>query len=352
MPLALCHYVTVKIQMLVSEAAKKNVRLEPNSPAHGLWQEFERPARPRLEAARDLGRAMLAGWEADRKPPQLADQPDQPDKLMSPEQPPGRAQYFQHRFGNYDLEARVTYNRDGDWPSVLSLHGARGDYTRANPVTFGLQRLGISVLAPNLSGHNPASPIRLDQTSLGQNIQEAHNFYDYLDRSQPRAVISYSMAGTATLEILRSHPGEIDRLILFYPALYSKRSYFEPFGDEFRSAISRPYSYLDNDLVDSLADFDGRILIIKGEYDGSDSPDPGHSAGEVAVGGRTYYSPIPKEVFELLMSPDKLDRARRQLIEIPGCGHSVTTQMTSRAEFAQPLVERIGAFLRDSGPAR
>ena len=147
------------------------------------------------------------------------------EKLIFQEQPPGPAEYFRHQFDGYSLEARITCDQGGNWPSVLSIHGARSDYTKNNNVTFGLQERGISVLAPALSGHNEISPIRLSQTSLARNIEESKTFYGYLQAERPKAVIGYSMGATSALEILKEHLGEIDRIVLFYPAVYPRTAY-------------------------------------------------------------------------------------------------------------------------------
>lgn len=277
----------------------------------------------------------------------LTDQPLEVEKLLSQEKPPSRSQYFSHQFDNYSLEAQITYNEANDWPAVLSLHGARSDYTTNRRVIFSLQKAGISVLAFNFSGHNQMSPLSLAQTSLGQNIEESRAFYNYLAPRKAKTLIGYSMGAAATLELLRSNLDEIEKVILFYPALYAKKAYDQPFGEPFKQVISQPYSYFDNDLIDSLAEFRGKILIIKGEYDGVQSEEPGQSMGKYERDGKMYYSPIPKDVFDLLMADDKLTKSSRRLIEVPKCDHSIIRWLEANPQSGKQLLQSMGDFLSE-----
>ena len=283
--------------------------------------------------------------ESNPNRPGHTENPSSVEKLIFQEQPPGPAEYFRHQFDDYSLEARITYDQDGNWPSVLSIHGARSDYTKNNNVTFELQERGISILAPALSGHNEISSIHLSQTSLARNIEESKAFYDYLQPDRPRAVIGYSMGATSALEILKEHLGEIDRIVLFYPAIYPRAAYDQPFGELFRNAIRKPSAYFENDLLDSLVDFRGKLLLIKGEYDGLKGQQPGVSAGEVEINGQKYYSPIPKDIMDLLSSPDTFPCSEHQFIEVPKCGHSVATWIGANPQGGRQLLDILGNFL-------
>ena len=279
--------------------------------------------------------------------PGHSENPSSVEKLIFPEQPPGPAEYFSHQFDDYSLEARITYDQDGNWPSVLSIHGARSDYSKNNNVTFGLQQRGISILAPALSGHNEISPIRLSQTSLAQNIEESKVFYSYLQPEEPRAVIGYSMGATSVLEILKEHLGEIDRIVLFYPAVYPRTAYDQPFGASFRDIIRKPFAYFENDLLNSLVDFQGKLLLIKGEYDGLEARQPGVSAGEVEINGQTYYSPIPKDIMDLFSSPETFPCSEHQCIEVPQCGHSVALWIGENPQGGRQLLDILSNFLKN-----
>lgn len=271
--------------------------------------------------------------------------PSNPDKLWFDDKPFGKAVYFHHDFGNYSLEARITYNRNDDQPRVISLHGARADYTKANAVTLGLQRKGVSVLAPNLSGHNKVSPIPPSASSLNSNIKEAEAFYEYLDTSKPVVLIGYSLGGTVALEILKKHVADVEKLILFYPAVYAKEAYDKPFSEQFSKVIRKPFSYRKNDILETFSGYSGKLWVIKGEYDGLEAKTPGISAGKVKVQGKIYNSPIPKEVFDMIMAVD-MPAENKKLIEVPACGHSVITWMRKHPKQADELVRALARFIQ------
>jgi pimeloyl-ACP methyl ester carboxylesterase len=271
----------------------------------------------------------------------------QPD-LNFTDKAPGRAAYFELSFGDYSLEARVLYNQQGQEPWVLSVHGARSDYTKANAVSFGLQARGYSLLGMSMSGHSKAGVLAPEQTSLGQNVREVAAFFDDLDRTRKKVVIGYSLGGTPALKLLERHAADIDKLVLFYPALYSREAYDQPFGQAFRQAISQPYSYRQNDTIGLLRAFPGKLLLVKGQYDGLDpeayGQPAGTAAGDIQVGNKEYYSPIPKEVIDMVygaVAPE-----RRQFIEIPDCGHSVVLWLRDHPAAAEQLLDQIDAFLK------
>lgn len=268
--------------------------------------------------------------------------------LWFQEGPPGRAEYFQHSFGDYALEARILYNEVGEDPWILSIHGARADFTKSDAVAYGLQERGYSLLGINMSGHSRAGVLEPEQTTLGDNVREVETFFSYLDNGHKKTVIAYSLGGTPALKLLEAHADEIDRLVLFYPGVYSKDAYDKHFGAEFRDTITKPYSYRNNDTIELLRSFKGKLLLVKGQYDGLDpekyGKPAGGSAGEVEVDGVTYYSPIPKEVIDLVYSAVPEDR--REIIEVPNCGHSVVLYMRDHPTEAAELLDHIDAFLR------
>lgn len=270
------------------------------------------------------------------------------DELWFNEQPPGEAAYFEHQFGEYALEARILYNQNHDKPWVLSVHGARADYTKANVVSFGLQNRGYSTLGMNMSGHSKAGVVAVEKTTLGNNIREADAFYDYLSGDRQKSVIAYSLGGTPALKLLEKHADSIDKLVLFYPGIYSQESYDKHFGPEFRAVIAEPYSYRNNDTIELLRKFGGKLLLVKGQYDGLDPEEygkpAGGSAGEVVVNGKNYYSPIPKEVIDAAYNA--VPKERRELIDIPDCDHSVILWMREHPAEAEAFLDKVDAFLK------
>ncbi len=256
--------------------------------------------------------------------------------------------YFEHNFGEYSLEGRILYNSRNKEPWVLSIHGARSDYTKSDTVTVGLRDRGYSILGFNMSGHNPASKISLEQTTLGNNVKETEVFYSHLDPQRKKKIIAYSLGATPALKTLGIHLDEVDRIVLFCPALYSARAYDKPFGEEFRRTISEPFSYRENDVIADIEAFQGKLLLIKGEYDALDpvayGKPQGTSAGKVEIDNKGYYSPIPKEVMEMIyhaVSPE-----RREMIIIPGSDHGVVPWIIDHPVEGALILDKIAAFLR------
>lgn len=270
------------------------------------------------------------------------------DFLSFTEMPPGKAAYFEQPFDKYSLEGRILYSKDREEPWILSVHGARGDYTKADAISFGLQERGYSLLGMGMSGHSKAGVLAPEQTTLGNNIREVETFFDYLSDDHPKTVIGYSLGGTPVLKLLEKYADHIDKIVLFYPGIYSKDSYDKHFGQEFREVISQPFSYRNNDTIDLLRQFKGQLLLIKGQYDGLDPQEygkpEGTSAGEIEVNDKKYYSPIPKEVIEMVY--DAVPEGRRQLIEIPDCDHSVILWMREHPTESKQFLNELDEFLR------
>jgi len=261
--------------------------------------------------------------------------------------PVAKSSYFEHDFAEYSLEARILYNENNETPWVLSVHGARSDYAKSDEVTVGLQKRGYSILGFNMSGHNDASKIPVEQTTLGNNIKETEAFYSYLDPQRKKKIIAYSLGATPALKALGAHRDEVDKVVLFGPGIYSTRTYDTYFGEEFRSIVTTPFSYRDNDVIQILQAYQGELLIIRGEYDGLDSVTYGKplgtSAGEVHINDQHYYSPIPKEVIEMICNAVPTNRCK--MITIPGCDHGVVPWMVNHQNEGEKILNEIALFL-------
>lgn len=89
-------------------------------------------------------------------------------------------------------------------------------------------------------------------------------------------------------------------------------------------------------------------MLVKGQYDGLDpvayGKPAGGSAGQVEIDGQEYYSPIPKEVIDMVL--DAVPIERRQYVEIPDCGHSVVLWMRENPQGASELLRQIDVFLK------
>ncbi|WP_433726503.1 alpha/beta hydrolase [Nocardia sp. CA-129566] len=275
-------------------------------------------------------------------------EPRHKDLLISYD-PAVEASYFEHDFGLFVLEGRIVQGEPNAHPWILSVHGARADYTKADFVTLGLRDRGYSTLGISLSGHSAASGVPLRETTLGSNIAEAEAFYSYLDTTRKRKIIAYSLGGTPAVKVLGAHSDEVDRIVLFGPGMYDTRAYLAPFGRPFGSVIRRPFSYLDNDLLPILRKYRGRLLLIMGEYDGLEPTEfglpAGGAVGEMTIDGVKRYSPIPREVIDLIYTA--VSPARRGMIVVPGADHAVVPWLRGHPEQGAALLDEIADFLRD-----
>jgi pimeloyl-ACP methyl ester carboxylesterase len=268
-------------------------------------------------------------------------------QLAESEAPMTGTCYFEHDFGEYSLEARVLLNRRMEWPHVMWLHGANSDYSWANSLNFALHRMGVSILSPILSGHSKASPVALEDTNLGNNIAEAEAFFSYLDTDRPKVIMASSMGATAALKLLERHIDEIEKLVLFGPCVYDKNSYNQNFGEPFREVIRRPYSYLKNDTLRLLKKFSGKVLLIKGQYDGLDPKDfglpDGGAVAHIMIDGQKRYSPVVPETIETIHN--LVPAERLTFIEVPDADHGVLAWMRDHPDEADGLVGQVARFI-------
>lgn len=66
-------------------------------------------------------------------------------RLQFDEAPTGPAYFFSQTFAGYQLEGRVLASRGGEtsMPKVLTIHGARSDYSRLNAILYPCRRKGL-----------------------------------------------------------------------------------------------------------------------------------------------------------------------------------------------------------------
>ena len=230
-------------------------------------------------------------------------------------------------FGGYRLPA-------AHWPttqasSLLAIHGARSDHHRLDPLLAAIQSLGTGCLAGSLSGHTDRSPLALDQTSLARNLHEALRFADSLG-PELKAVFGHSLGGALAMKAAERHQSRVHTLILSGPALYPEAAFaVDAYGPAFTAAISHPFGFLDSASLRFLSRFEGRVVLVQGEYDGLPAQQhggiAGRSAGQVRVSGpdgrgRDVYSPIPAEVFDAIA---QAAAGRLSVITLEACDHKL-----------------------------
>lgn len=237
------------------------------------------------------------------------------------------------------------------WPHLLAIHGARSDYTKLNPLLFPLQRRGIASLSFNLSGHNEASNVSLEDTSLRKNLQEALRFAQVLGPSL-HTILGHSMGGALALKVAEVHRSSVKKIILSCPALYSESAYRRPFGSSFRQEISIPFGFIDSASLKFLHEFEGELMLIMGQYDGLKAIEfggiAGRAAGRVKVVNErlevlAVNSAIPFEVIDVIENSVAPHRFRKVIL--PGCDHAVSGWLRANPMQGDSVASQITNFL-------
>ena len=252
-------------------------------------------------------------------------------------------------FDGYRQQARWLEPVQSIAPPLLAIGGARSDFTRLNPLLYRLQQHGIGSLTGNLSGHSCASEPGAPQASLSSNVREALRFHQLMDENSD-TVIGHSLGAAIALKLAAQRP-QVRRLVLICPAVYPDAAHEAPFGPAFSAAIRQPYGFLDCDSYAFLRGFEGRVLLVIGEYDGLNSrvhgQGPGTSAGTRHLAGAPRYSPIPEEVTHTLLR--SVPAADVQCLMLTDCDHGIAAHLRQHPEVADQVAEAIATFVRDAG---
>lgn len=260
---------------------------------------------------------------------------------------PGRECLVVEAFDGYTQEARLLIPDIERAPPLFMLGGARSDFTHFNPLLYRLQSLGVGSLTGNLSGHSRASLPGASRPSLHTNLSEALRFYRHVEH-RCATMIGHSLGGALALKVAAHHARQVERLILICPAVYADSAYHAPYGPDFTQAISTPKGFLDSDSFAFLRRFQGRVLLLLGQYDGLQAADfgrpAGTSAGYVTIDGLQRYSPIPEEVIDGLctaLRPGQLD-----LLRLEDCDHGIAAHLRARPALTDAIAQQVVAFIQ------
>lgn len=269
------------------------------------------------------------------------------------EVPPLPARYFSEIFDNYQLEGRVlpVPHQETELPQLLAVHGARSDYTKLNALLYPLQALRIASLSFNLSGHNTASGIELEETSLGNNMREALRYSSRL-RTALQAVFGHSLGGALALKVAEAHRASVKKIVLSCPALYSEKAYHTHFGKSFKEIISVPFGFLDSQSLTFLREFDGELMLIIGQYDALKSTAfgkiAGRSVGQINIQDKQSREQLVNSVipFEVIDAIEKcIPPHRLHKIVLPECDHAISAWLRIDPVRAQRVASKIAQFL-------
>lgn len=266
-------------------------------------------------------------------------------KWQFDEPAPGKELFIDEVFGTYQQQARLLVPDIERAGPAFVLGGARSDFTRLNPLLYRLQAAGIGSLTANLSGHSLASEPGAASPSLATNLDEAPRFHAHI-APQCRTIIGHSLGAAIALKLAAQLP-QVNSIVLVCPAVYPDHAHQAPFGPAFTAAIRKPYGFLDCDSYAFLKRFQGRVLMVIGEYDGLNSQrfgkGPGTSAGSLWLTGAERYSPIPEEVTQALMQ--SVAAARLQCVFLTDCDHGIAAHLRSTPAIADQVASAVETFI-------
>ncbi|WP_369989405.1 alpha/beta hydrolase [Pseudomonas xanthosomatis] len=258
---------------------------------------------------------------------------------------PGAERFIEESFDGYRQQARLLVPGQERAAPVFVVGGARSDFTRLNPLLYRLQQQGIGSLTGNLSGHSQAAEPGAPDASLASNLAEALRFHRHLD-ARSDTLVGHSLGGAIALKLAAQRPS-VRKLVLICPAVYPDAAHSAPFGPAFTAAIRKPFAFLDCDSYAFLRQFQGRVLLVIGEYDGLNSKvhgqGPGTSAGVRCMAGVERYSPIPEEVTHSLLR--SVPAADVECLMLTDCDHGIAAYLRERPAVADQVAQAVGAFI-------
>ena len=258
---------------------------------------------------------------------------------------PGTERFIEECFDGYRQQARLLLPLNEQAPTALVIGGARSDFTRLNPLLYRLQQQGIGSLTGNLSGHSLASEPGAREASLASNLDEALRFHQRLD-TRSDTLIGHSLGAAIALKLAAQRPS-VRKLVLICPAVYPDAAHIAPFGPAFTAAIRKPFAFLECDSYEFLRQFQGRVLLVIGEYDGLNSKVHGQGAGTSAgtrrLAGVERYSPIPEEVTHTLLR--SVPAPHVECLMLTDCDHGIAAHLRERPEVADQVAAAVAGFM-------
>jgi hypothetical protein len=231
-----------------------------------------------------------------------------------------RASTFTVPFGTYSLVGDILSNDSP--PDVVVLHGAgRSGRHRFNPIRAQLLEHGISSLAFDMVGHGDTGG-NLAESSLKDRTLQAESVIKHWKLSEPLSLIGASMSGYTAVSLTQYF--NVKNLILFVPAMYSRRAYSLCFNDGFSKVIREQNSWFDSDAWDILNKFRGNLLLITAENDDIIPED------------------VVKKIFE------SATKSRNKFIhEVQGSPHQILSYLAERPQKFMEVIKQIISILEE-----
>lgn len=217
--------------------------------------------------------------------------------------------------GAETLAADLIRAADGQAVHTLVLHGAgQGHRQRQWPLRQTLARLGCASAAIDFSGHGASSAVH--PNSLSKRLAEAQAALERCTVA-PRTVVGVSMSGEIALRLACRPENQITHVVTLVGAIYDGAAFTLPFGPAFSTALRRPGSWREAEVLQMISHYRGRITLVR--------------ASEDAV--------IPAEVAELVRQ--HATAADCRIIDLAGVDHRISERSQHDAALREQLARLI-----------
>lgn len=193
--------------------------------------------------------------------------------------------------------AILSKNSQPKSPNFVFLHGGAGNKERIYNLIPPIVESNIDLLTMDFSGHGQSTG-EIKKSSLKKRIEEANAAIIEFATKDPLIVCGASMGGYLAIKMLEYH--KVKTLILLCPALYDKKAYNLRFDDGFTEAIREFGSWKHTDILESLENFSGKLLVVIGDND----------------------TVIPSGVIDLIMQHTQRAQ-KKELYILQGCPHKM-----------------------------
>jgi len=212
----------------------------------------------------------------------------------------------------------------GKSPEILSdfilFHGA-GKSTKERAKEFfdeSLFDIVPSIVTFDFSGHGESTG-ELKKSSLKQRVLEAQTAIELFTTKEKLTVCGSSMGGYIALKMLSLY--NVKNLVLFAPAIYDKQAFEVPFDQGFTEILRKPDSWENSDVLESLENFSGNLLLFIGKND------------EV----------IPSGVVDLI-NKHSSNVARKEIVRFDDCPHAIHSWLDSHSSEKKQVAEKISQY--------
>ncbi|MEK7579706.1 MAG: alpha/beta hydrolase [Patescibacteria group bacterium] len=212
-------------------------------------------------------------------------------------------------------------------PNFVFLHGASTS-TKETVFNFSYELLkqGISILAFDHSavGMGKEAIIKSGvKTSLAKRVEEAREAISRFASSEPLTICGLSMGADIAIRLLEYFP--VKTLVLLVPAIYSRRAFDTPFGDEFSAIIQEKGSWRDSETLELLEKFDGKLLVVYGTKEREDEK-------------------FPREVIDLIDRHSARPRKGGRFIGLPDCPHQLFNWLRQNPDWEKEVLKELVQF--------